>query len=314
MRWEGLVLAGGLLLQQAGSSPAPVERKLPQAPTIRVETRLVNVALNIVDAHEAPVSGVQMDDLEVREDGQIQKIAVFEKESSTPLSIVLAIDTSESVFGEAKLEREAAKHFVAALLRPQDEVELTEFADTVQELVPFTNQAKRFDDGLGRLHAGDATAVYNSIYVSSQRLAETKNESGRRRVLVLITDGENTVKGGWQYSEAVEQAQRAGAMVYALILVPVEADAGRNVGGEHALITMTEDTGGKYYYVGDPRDLDGALKHVSDDLRTQYVLGYYAPQRGKDDSYRSIKITMKDPALAAQYKLRYRTGYYADAH
>jgi Ca-activated chloride channel homolog len=312
MRWAGFVLAG-LLLQQA---PAPVERRSPQdaVPTIRVESRLVNVALNVVDAHQAPVSGLQRDDLEVLEDGKPQKIAIFERESSTPLSIVLAIDTSESVFGEVRLEKDAAKHFVSALLRQQDEVNLMEFADTPREVVPFTNQPKRIDDGLGRLQAGAATALYNAIYIASQQLAETKNEDGRRRVLVLITDGENTVEGGWQYADAVEQAQRAGAMVYALIIVPVAADAGRNVGGEHALITMAGDTGGKYYYVGDPRDLGAALEHVSDDLRTQYVLGYYAPQRDRDDSFRSIQVKMKDPALAAQYKLRYRSGYYANAH
>ena len=66
-------------------------------------------------------------------------------------------------------------------------------------------------------------------------------------------------------------AQRAGAMVYSIIVVPVDADAGRNTGGEHALIQMAEDTGGKYYYVSDPKDLEPAFARVSDDLRTQYI-------------------------------------------
>ena len=105
--------------------------------------------------------------------------------------------------------------------------------------------------------------------------AETRQDAGRRRVLVLITDGVDTKDT--RYEQALEQAQRAGAMIYSLIIVPVEADAGRNTGGEHALIQMSEDTGGKYYYVEDPKDLEPAFARVSDDLRTQYVLGYYAP-------------------------------------
>ena len=129
---------------------------------------------------------------------------------------------------------------------------------------------------------------------------------------MLITDGGDTVKGS-QYTQALEQAQRAGAMVYSLIIVPIYADAGRNIAGEHALIQMAEDTGGKYYYVVDPKDLEPAFKHVSDDLRTQYLLGYYAPKRGTDDSYRKIKVRMEDTALREKYGLRYRTGYYADA-
>ena len=102
-------------------------------------------------------------------------------------------------------------------------------------------------------------------------------------------------------------------MVYSIIIVPVYADAGRNTGGEHALIQMASDTGGKYYYVEDARDLEPAFKKVSDDLRTQYLLGYYAPQRGHDTSFRQIKVRMKDATLRDKYDLRYRTGYYADA-
>jgi Ca-activated chloride channel homolog len=120
------------------------------------------------------------------------------------------------------------------------------------------------------------------------------------------------VKGS-RYGQALEAAQRAGAMVYSLIIVPVAADAGRNTGGEHALIQMAEDTGGKYYYVQDPADLEPALAHVSDDLRTQYVLGYYAPHGGGDSSFRKIKVRMKDPDLQSKFSVRHRNGYYADA-
>ena len=102
-------------------------------------------------------------------------------------------------------------------------------------------------------------------------------------------------------------------MVYSIIIVPVYADAGRNTGGEHALIQMANDTGGKYYYVVEPKDLEPAFRKVSDDLRTQYVLGYYSPPRGKDSSYRAIRVRMKDAALQSKYGLRYRSGYYADS-
>jgi Ca-activated chloride channel family protein len=63
----------------------------------------------------------------------------------------------------------------------------------------------------------------------------------------------------------------------------------------------------------DPKDLEPAFRHVSDDLRTQYLLGYYAPRRGKDDSYRTIKVRMTNEALQGKCDLRYRAGYYADA-
>ena len=282
-----------------------------KVPTIRVQTRLVNVAVNVVDEHGGPVGGLGRDDFEIYEDGKAQKIAIFEKDSSTPLSIVLAIDASESVFGDERLERDAAKHFVNALLREQDELALMDFADTVREVIPFTNDKKRIERGLGGMQHGDATALYDAIYLGSERLAATREDDGRRRVMVLITDGVDTVKGT-RYPQAVEQAQRAGAMIYSIIIVPVEADAGRNTGGEHALIQLANDTGGKYFYVEEKRDLEPAFASVSDDLRTQYLLGYYAPQGSRETSFRRIGVRLKDPALRAKYQLRYRTGYYAN--
>ena len=331
MRWSSLA---GLVLAMPGVwAQAPVVRKPPpatgvQAPqseddvqeppaeagptqTIHVQTRLVNVALNVEDAKGAPVGGLGRDDFEILEDGKPQKIAIFEKETTTPLSIVLAIDASESVLRDERLEKEAAKHFVNALLRDQDELDVMQFADVVREIVPFTHQKKEIERGLGEIQRGDATALYDAIFLASQRLAGTSAANGARRVVVLITDGTDTVKGS-RYSQALEQAQRAGAMVYSIIIVPVYADAGRDEGGEHALIQMAEDTGGKYYYVVDPEDLEPAFRHVSDDLRTQYLLGYYAPKRGTDDSYRRIKVRMADAGLRGKYDLRYRAGYYAD--
>jgi Ca-activated chloride channel family protein len=297
-------------------SPAPIERPVnrqdSQTPTLHVESRLVSVALNAVDENGSPVGGLTQDDFEIYEDGKPQKIAVFEKEATTPLEIVLAIDASGSVLADESLEIRAAKSFVRSILRPQDAIDVMEFADDVTELVPFTNDQHRIDSGFGHISAGDATALYDAIFLASQRLGQTPSNAGQRRVLVLITDGENTTHHGG-YDSALEQAQRSGTMVYSLIIVPVAADAGRDTGGEHALIQMARDTGGKYYYVEDKRDIAPAFAHVSDDLRTQYTLGYYAPQKGGDfNGLRHIEIRLKDPALAAKYKLRYRTAYYGN--
>jgi Ca-activated chloride channel family protein len=297
----------------AQQQPAPIVRvPSPEVQTLHVQSRLVSVALNVVDEHGAPVAGLTASDFDLTEDDRPQKIAAFDAESATPLQIVLALDTSESVFIDEHLEKEAAKSFVKSLLRPQDRLDLMDFADNVDELVTFTNDAKKIDSGLGRLVHGDATALYDAIYLAGQRLADAPAEPGARKVIVLITDGENTTRHG-SYDSALEQAERAGAMVYSLILVPIAADAGRNTGGEHALIQMAQDTGGKFYYVEDKHDLGPAFAHVSDDLRTQYTVGYYAPPKGVEVSgLRQIRLQLKDPALRARYTLRYRTAYYGN--
>jgi len=294
----------------AQSEPQPVNRGGDVA-TIKLQARLINVALNVVDGHGAAVGGFDKKDFQLFEDGKPQTIAVFEREATSPLSIVLAIDESGTVETSERLERQAAKHFVQAILREQDELDLMDFSDTVREVVPFTNQAKRIEQGLGELQRGDETALYNAIYLASDRLASRSGVPNQRRVLVVISDGGDSILGGEKYEQAVEQAQRAGAMIYAIIIVPIAADAGRNTGGEHALIQMAQDTGGKYYYVEDPADLEPAFRHVSDDLRTQYLLGYYSPQDGS--AFRRIKVALAG-AKSDVYSLRYRTGYFADSH
>jgi Ca-activated chloride channel family protein len=313
---DALGWCGWLAVGCACWGQAPIERKAPAdqpVQTLKLESRLVTVAVNAVDAQGAPVGGLEQKDFRLLEDGKEQKIAYFDKESASPLSIVLAIDGSESVLRNERLEMTAAKRFVKTLLRDQDELDLMGFSDDVREFVPFTNDKKKIEAGLGQFERGDATAVYNAIYLASQRLGETKQGGGRRRVLVLITDGGDTVHGV-QYGQALEQAQRAGVMVYSLIVIPIYADAGRNTGGEHALIQMADDTGGKYFYVEDAKDLGPAFQKVSDDLRTQYVLGYYAPEkstRNRADGYRGLKVEATDPELAGRVGLRYRSGYYA---
>ena len=309
-----LLLATVCLLEGAGEAQAPVERRPATGEpttTIRVESRLVNVALNVVDEKGAPVGGLTVNDFTLTEDGKPERIAVFEKESSTPLSIVLALDASESVLSDRNLEREAARGFLKGLVRQQDRVDLMSFADSVDEVVSFTNDVRSIDSGIGHIERGSSTALYDAVYLASQRLGEAKPVPGERRVVVLITDGENTTRSG-SYNAALEQAERSGTMIYSLIIVPVSADAGRNEGGEHALIQMAHDTGGRFYYVEDKQDLAPAFAHVSEDLRTQYTLGYYAPQNGDNGSgLRQIGLQLKDPALRARYTLRYRTAYYS---
>ena len=272
-----------------------------QPPTISVNVRLVNVFVNVTDDKGAPVPGLTKDEFQLSEDNHPQKIAVFERQSELPLEIVLAIDTSGSVHKDLGVEQDAAKHFVHSLLRPVDHLDLMEFADNVREVIFFTNNAGRIDRGLNDMGRGAATALYSGVYLASQSLAP---RSGRK-VLVIISDGGNTVKGT-TYDQALEQALRGEVMVYPIIDVPISASAGRDLAGEHALITLAQETGGKYYYA-DATSLDRTFAQLSEDLRTQYLLGYY-PSNRSGSGFRSISVKLRSPGDG--YIIRNRPGYY----
>ena len=156
------------------------------------------------------------------------------------------------------------------------------------------------------MRGGDATALYDAIYLASRRLGTKEG----RKVLVLVSDGGDTAKST-TYSEALEQALRNEVMIYSIIDVPIAASAGRDIGGEHALITLAEQTGGKSFYAS-AGGLDKAFKQVSDDLRTQYLLGYYPHHQEPGRTFHRLNVTIPRAANEA-FNIRYRTGYYADA-
>jgi Ca-activated chloride channel family protein len=292
------------------SSPA-ADTKDANGYVLRMNVKLVNVFTNVTDSTGAIVGGLTQEDFAISEDGRPQRIAVFERQSELPLSLVLAIDTSGSVRKDLPLEQEAAHKFVHALLRGQDQISLLEFSTDVRQVVPFTNQANRIDRGLASLRGGPATALYDAIYLASENLAK-QSVAGKpgRKVMVLVSDGGDTANTV-TYAEALEKALRGEVMVYSIIDVPIEASAGRDTGGEHALITLAEQTGGKYFYAN-RGGLDKAFAQVSEDLRTQYLLGYYPAKQPPGVTFHRIRVTVPRAEEKA-FDIRYRSGYYADA-
>lgn len=292
--------------QQSSTQRSPGTRQSQPEPDVKVDVKLVNVFVTVTDAHGAPVGGLKKENFALDEDGQPQKISVFDKESALPLSIALAIDTSLSTRHDLPLEQASAKRFVHTILRPVDAFSVYAFSETVRESTPgFTPDVKRIDEAIDHIHYGAATALYDAIYLASRALDPRHG----RKVIVLITDGEDTISKV-DYHEAVRAAEEAEALVYSIIIVPIEQSAGREIGGEHALIQVSEDTGGKYYYATSNSQLDQAFQKISDELRTQYLLAYYPSQRTSFSEFRRIQVKVTGVADASTYNVRHRAGYY----
>ncbi len=271
---------------------------------IKVDVKLVNVFVTVTDQRGAPVGSLNKEDFTLAEDGKEQKIAVFDRQSGLPLSIITAVDASGSTKKDLKLELESARRFAHAILRPVDAMSLYQFSEVVHEVVPFTSDVNRIDQGIARVHAGGATALYDAIYLGSEAMEDRRG----RKVMVVITDGGDTASQN-KYADALRAAQQAEAIVYSIIVVPIEASAGRDTGGEHALIQISNDTGGKYYYATSLPQLDEAFHKISEELRTQYLLAYYPSKRYSDSDFRRIDVKLAAPA-SSTYHARYRTGYY----
>jgi Ca-activated chloride channel family protein len=276
-----------------------------QETTLRVDVKLVHVFVNVTDANGAIVGGLNKENFLLTEDSRPQQIAVFERQSELPLALTLAIDTSGSVRKDLVIEQAASKHFVHSVLRPQDQMSLMQFATEVRELAPFTSKAGQIERALDRLRPDYATALYDAVCRASGALGKKEG----RKVLVLVSDGGDTASTA-TYAQALEQALRNEVMIYAIIDVPITASAGRDTGGEHAMITLAEQTGGKSFYADDG-GLDRAFTRVGEDLRTQYLLAYYPRNQEPGREFHRIQVTVPRAAAEA-FNIRYRTGYYAE--
>ena len=273
--------------------------------TIKVDVKLVNVFVTVTDGRGAPVANLLKENFVLKEDGKEQKIAIFSRESALPLSIVLAVDTSLSTRKDLPLELISARKFVHAIVRPQDGLAVYKFSEEVSLMVPFTSDLKKIDAGIDRVRNGSATALYDAIFLGSQALSRRQG----RKVMVVITDGGDTMSQ-MNYKEALRAAQEAEAIIYSIIIVPIEADAGRDTGGEHALIQISTDTGGKYYYAKSLPQLDDAFRQIGDELRTQYLLAYYPSQRYSNSEFRQLRVDLLNPPAGGPYQPHYRAGYY----
>ena len=285
--------------------PAQTNPTTEPETTLKVDVKLVNVYVTVTDARGGPVAGLKKENFKLQEDGRDQTISVFDKESAVPLSIALAIDTSLSTRHDLPLEQASAKRFARAILRPVDALSIFGFSETVLQATSYTADLKRIDEGIDHIRLGAATALFDAVYLASRSLDRRRG----RKVLVLITDGGDTLSR-MDYKEAVRAAQEAEALVYSIIVVPIENSAGREIGGEHALIQLSEDTGGKYYYATSMSQLDDAFREISDELRTQYLLAYYPSQRTSNSQFRRIQVGVSAPPDSASYRVRHRAGYY----
>ena len=300
-RLRRLCAAAGLC---AVVAVAPIAMTAQEA-TFHVDVKLVNIFVNVTDKNGSLVGGLTKDDFAVFEDNRPQKIALFERKTDVPLNLTLAIDTSGSVRKDLDEEANAARHFAHDILQPKDQMSVIEFATDVTELTPFTNNLSQIDHAVGGLRSDFATALYDAIRLGSEGLGKRKG----RKVLVLVSDGDDTAKSS-TYAQALEAALRNEVMIYSLIDVPIEASAGRDTGGEHALITLAEQTGGKHFYVSDG-GLDKAFAKVSDDLRTQYLIGYYPQHQVPGTDFHRVVVTIPR-AAADEFSVRNKAGYYAD--
>jgi Ca-activated chloride channel homolog len=292
----------------AGSAIIGFALAADDVPNIRVDVRLVRVLATVKDSSGSLIGDLTKGDFEILDNNAPQKISIFERRTEQPLSVALLVDCSGSTAKDLKFEIDSVSRFLKALFKegnPEDSVGLYSFNYQVTAETPFIHNQSQLDRSLSRLHGNAGTSMYDAIYFASHDL-ERRNG---RKVLVVVTDGGDTTSSK-SYQAALNAAQLADSVMYPILIVPIANDAGRNLGGEHALTTLASGTGGRVFEPTLGASLDKAFSDILQELRTQYLIAFYP----KDvpltkEPFHHLEVRVARPGL----QILSRNGYYGEA-
>ncbi len=304
--------------------PAAAQQNVPptSGPTLKVTTEVVNVYAVVRTKHGQLVPDLNKNDFEIKEDNIPQKIRYFSRETDTPLTLAIMIDTSPSQQRVLATEKEEADAFLRQVLRPKDLACVIHFDVDVELLQDFTNDPRLLANAINStvINGGGqgmgprplptrsigATHLYDAVYLASNDLM--KHEVGRK-VLILLTDG---VDQGSQETlrEALEAAQKSDVIIYSIDIIDraFYGFGGMTFGegGDSVLKKLSEQTGGRVLKVNKIKNTRAAFDEIARELRTQYLLGYTPSNPRKDPGYRKISVRV----LHGDYKVQARRGYY----
>jgi VWFA-related protein len=313
------------LILGVGTTPAASQENPPltSGQTLRVSTEVVNVYAIVRDKKRL-IPNLNREDFELSEDKVPQEIRYFSRESDTPLTLGIMIDTSPSQERVLGIEQEQAKAFLRQVVRPKDLVFVLHFDLEVELLQDFTSNvgllARAIDEtvinggGQGVMPGPfpntsvGGTHLYDAVYLAANDLM--KHEVGRK-VLILLTDGEDQ-GSKVRLDAALDGAQRADVIIYSVAITDRAFYWGHVMGfrGDSVLTKLSRDTGGRVIQVSRARDTGAAFQQIADELRTQYLLGYTPSNVRHDGSYRKIEVKVR----GHNYKVQARRGYYAPSN
>lgn len=282
---------------------------MAQDPTIfRSDVRLVRLLATVKDPNGDLVGSLKKGSFQVFDNGVEQKVSLFEQTTDQPLSVAILIDTSGSTGKDLKYETDSVVRFAKALFRdgnPDDRAAVYTFNWEVVLRRAYTRDLDSIERKIRGLKGEGGTSMYDAVHLAADELGDHQG----RHVMIIVTDGGDTTSSR-TFHQALESAQRADAIIYPILVMPITNDAGRNIGGENALTTMAAGTGGRVFAPSVGAQLDQAFADILRDLRTQYLIGYYPSKvPPTKNRFHQIRLTVDRPGL----RVYTRNGYYGDS-
>lgn len=321
-----LAAAAALAFVLAAPAQNPPPRNDEQSvETFKVSVDVVNVFFNVKGDHGALIPGLQKTDFQIFEDGAPQAIKFFSAESNQPITLGILLDTSPSQQRVLGMEQEVGAAFLRQVMTQKDLAFLINFDVDITLMQDYTSNPRDLREAMNKAHIGGAsvnmagaggnpvptmgsrgaTRLYDAVYLAAHD--ELAPEAGRKAMILLTDGGEQGSQ--LKLEEAIEAAQKADAICYVLLVADRQWYwmANAYYPGPGAVKKLADQTGGRVIEVGSkPEKLKEAFDQISNELRSQYSIGYTPTNSKRDGSFRRIEIKTQ-----RGYKIQARQGYYA---
>lgn len=308
---------------KTSATPPPPLGAPPPAPEkeekiLKINVELVNLTVQVVDRFNRPIANLRQEDFEIYEDRVRQPIGFF-SQSEVPTNYALVIDNSGSLRFQLEKVIEASKTIVNTN-RADDETIVIRFvsSEKIEILQDFTSDKIDLDDALDNMYIeGGRTAIIDAVYLAAEKVDEYKRENspidGRRRALILVSDGEDR-SSYYKEQQLFKLLRELDVQIYTIGFID-DLDTDGNFirkspqkKAKNFLKRLAAETGGKAYFPKSTSELPSIARDIARELRTQYSIGYIPTNDKQDNSFRNIKVVVKNGPKNQKRIARSRTG------
>jgi Ca-activated chloride channel homolog len=300
--------------QKQGDKDKPGGAKQDNTDPGQIKQVTVNVRLpvTVTDKSNRFVVDLKKADFEIAEDKTPQTIVSFLPQSNVPLDLAVLMDTSNSVKPKLNFEKDASYSFLETMLGSrQDRALFATFDSQVELHQDFTDRLDLLTKAIDKVKAQGGTRMYDAIYGICEEKMMASTSLGRRRAMVVITDGADT-ESERELKEVIDIAQRSETPVYVIStesggIFGVQAGLGGRKENKD-LKRLAEETGGRAFFTADMNELKERLAGIARELRSQYLIAYEPTNGNYDGKFRQVEVKLPNHK---DLRIRTKKGYMA---
>lgn len=308
IRLYSIILSLSLLTAPVVTSGQSSPQSAGQDEAVRLSSRLVLVPVSATDESGQPVRDLKVEDIVIEEEGRPQQVVALGEPGKSPIDIALLFDISGSIHGQFAFEQQAAVRFIKEVLKSGDAVSIFSIAQTLKPVKARTVSSENAIAGIMSIGpVKEATAFFDSV-VEATFYMDKQADAGSRRVLVVISDGEENYSRRYRLEDALRELQKSDCLFYSINPSGPAIRLNKvSLQGQKGMESMAGETGGKAFLPDGIEQLDMVFRQIAEELQAQYLFGYYATDERTEGGFK--RITVRAPARP-DLRIRARQGYY----